>query len=104
MWLNTMDKMGLGRDHIDIKWLALSWKVSVKGFLVGQRMTMILFATHSQGAQWWRDVDVFKKLKADIDMEYVATENQGSVWNVVLLHDQVKMKNAHCHPFLRQSA
>ena len=36
----------------------------MKGFLVGQRMTMILFATHSQAAQWWIDVNVFKKLKA----------------------------------------
>ena len=65
MWLNTMDKMGLGRDHFDIKWLATSWKVSVKGFLVGQRMTMILFATHSQGAKMWQ------KVEAGIDMEYV---------------------------------
>ena len=53
VWFNTMDTMAYVRDLFDIKWFDTSLKVSVKGFLVGQRITTILLAAHSQGAKWW---------------------------------------------------
>ena len=100
MWLSTMAKVGLVRDLLDIKWVDTRTEVSMKGALFGQRVTVVLLATHSQGSTWWIDEDVLNKLKAEIDKLHVITllegrvmpsprfASHGSVWTVALLYDQ----------------
>ena len=80
-WIETMGKVGLGRDLFDIKWLDTILKVSVKNSIASSRITMF------HGG----DEDVLNKLKADIGMFYVTgghvtpsphSASHGSFWTV----------------------
>ena len=61
IWLGTMAKFRWRRDLFDIKWLTNGLRVSGKGPPAGQRLTLLLPATLSQGSKWWMDELCSKK-------------------------------------------
>ena len=69
-----MAKFGWRRDLFDIKWLTNGLRVSAEGPPAGQRLTLLLPATLSQGSKWWIDELVLKKkLKPDVDLQYATS-------------------------------
>ena len=47
--------------------------VGEKGPPAGQRLTLLLPATLSQGCKWWMDETVLKKLKTDVGLQYATS-------------------------------
>ena len=88
IWLGTMAKFGLGMDLVDIRWLTNCLSVSVEGTQranvvlervcggtpAGERVKLVLFATHSPDSKWWTDETDLRTLTADIDVQYVTTD------------------------------